>query len=75
MFPVVAETIIRYRKPIKLHDEIVCSSSLTAIEGKFFILETTFQRDGVELAICAQKLCFVNADDGRSIPLPDELAM
>ena len=75
MFPVVAETIIRYRSPIKLHDEIVCSSSLTAIEGKFFTLQTTFERDGAEPAVCAQKLCFVNADNGRSIPLPPEFAL
>jgi len=70
--PVVAETNIRYRRPVVLFDMVVGTQYISAIEERFFHTTTELVResDGELVAVSVQKLCIVDMETGRAIEVP-----
>jgi acyl-CoA thioesterase FadM len=68
--PVVAETYIRYRRPVALFDIVVGTQYISDIEERFFHTTTDMHRGEELVAKCVQKLCIMDVATGRAVPVP-----
>jgi len=68
--PVVAETHIRYRRPVALFDKVLGTQYVSAVEERFFHTTTELHREGELVAVCVQKLCIMDVATGKAVPVP-----
>jgi len=71
---VVAETKIRYRRPVHLYDILEGACRITATDGKFFIMSCEFHRKGELTTHSEHKCCMVDAATGKAAELPEAIA-
>jgi acyl-CoA thioesterase FadM len=69
--PVVAETSIRYRRPIKLFDIVVGTQFVSETDERYFTTTTELYKGDELAALSVQKLCIVDTATGKAIPLPE----
>lgn len=72
--PVISQTRIEYKKPLKMFDRPVARMWVSEMSSVKWVVAAEISLDGNIVAIAEQTGFFANLSSGRPIPIPDELA-
>ena len=71
--PILAGTEIVYKRPIKLFDQVIGRLWLSSLGRLKWIIQAEILSNNELAATAIQKGAFVNLQNGRPIPVPEEL--
>ncbi|WP_017316604.1 acyl-CoA thioesterase [Mastigocladopsis repens] len=71
--PILAGTEIEYKRPIKLFDKVIGRLWLNNLGRLKWTVQAEILSNNELAAIATQKGAFVNLQNGRPIPIPEEL--
>lgn len=71
--PVLSETYIQYKRPVKILDKLVGRMWVSELDSPHWKLQAEFLRNGKVAAKAGQSGVFVRLEDGHPVPVPDEL--
>lgn len=71
--PILAGTEIEYKRPIKLIDQVIGNLWLSNLGRLKWTVQAEILSNNQLAAVATQKGAFVNLQNGRPVPIPDEL--
>lgn len=71
--PILAGTVIEYKRPIKLSDQVIGRLWASSLGRMKWIVEAEILSNNELAAVATQKGAFVNLQNKRPIPIPEEL--
>jgi acyl-CoA thioester hydrolase len=71
--PIIAGTEIEYKRPIKLFDQVIGRLWLSNLSRLKWTVKAEILSNHELAAIATQKGAFINLQNGRPIPIPEEL--
>ncbi|OUL35931.1 thioesterase [Nostoc sp. T09] len=71
--PILAGTEIEYKRPVKLIDQVIGRLWLSNLGRLKWTVQAEILANNVIAAVATQKGAFVSFQNGRPVPVPDEL--
>jgi acyl-CoA thioester hydrolase len=68
--PVVAQTTVSYRRPIRFGDQVTATLWLSDVGSVKWVVAATFTVNGITLIEASQTCCFVSTETGRFVRIP-----